>query len=58
MHALPRAKVVEACDRRPDRQRSRGDNERVVLEKLDVIARSERYAVPLGIDLLRDSVEP
>ncbi len=58
VHALPRAKVVEAGDRRPDRQRSRGDNERVVLEKLDVMARSERYAVALSIDLPCDSVEP
>ena len=59
MHALARAEVVEPGDRRRDRQRAGGDNERVVLEKPHVvIARSERHAVPLRVDLPGYGVEP
>ena len=58
MHALARAEVVEAGDRRLDRQRSGADDQRVVLENLVVMARSERYAVALGVDLPCDGVEP
>ena len=56
---VARAEVVESGDRWRDRQRAGGDNECVVLEKPHVVmARSERHAVPLGVDLAGDGVEP
>ncbi len=59
VHAFARAEVVESGDRWLDRQRAGGDNERVVLEKpLVVTVRTERYAVPVSVDLAGDGVEP
>ena len=56
---VTRAEVVEPGDRRRDRQRAGGHDKRVVLEQLVVvIARTERHAVPLRVDLPGDGVEP
>ena len=60
VHAVARAEVVEPGDRRRDRQRAGGDDERVVLEipprPSSAVPSVTRW--PLGVDLAGDGVEP